>query len=319
MGILQIRLLGHLEISQADSTPQLRLSAACQKLLAYLLLNTGKMCRREVVMEVFWQDHNLERARSCLNSAIWRLRRELEKSGSEDASYLLTSDSLEIGFNWECDYWLDTQTFEQTLFPILHKSRIDIEAEEMSRIEGVLALYRGELLEGIYDEWTLLERERLRTLYLNSLMHLMNYHAQCNAFDKSLRFAKAILADDPLREDIHRHIMRLYGAIGQRALAVQQYRICSAVLKRELDIVPMEETQQLHQQILGSSTLAQPLPLDMSLAPLRNPLREPLPAHSNTEKHLQMIVRNLEQAHTHLNQAAQLLARLAPPDKQYSE
>lgn len=307
MSTLQIRLLGQLEISQSDALSQLRLSSACQKIMAYLLLHTGKMCRREVLMDVFWQDNSPERARSCLNSAVWRLRRELENCGLGGANYLLSVDSVEIGFNWECDYWLDVQTFEQSLSPTLRKPLADVRPEEAAQAERVLALYRGELLEGIYEDWALIERERLRTIYMNALMYLMNYYANCSAFDKSLEFAKAILTEDPLREDIHRNVMRLYVSVGQRALAVQHYRACAASLESELGIGPMEETQQLYRQILDSPAAQQTITFDAQ------------PVHPDMEQHLRTIMRNLDQAHAHLKQAAHLLSRLVHLQGQYSE
>jgi DNA-binding SARP family transcriptional activator len=293
---LQIRLLGQLEVSTNDSLGRIRLTSGSQKFLAYLLLNTGRMCRREVLMDLFWQESSPERARSCLNSALWRVRRELETSGIQGPHYLLTTDG-EISFNWEGDYWLDTQIFEQTLTSILRKPVEMWGTDEASHAEQTLDLYRGELLEGIYDDWTLIERERLRTLYINSLMYLMNHHTNTHTYDKSLRFAKTLLSHDPLREDIHRNVMRLYLLLGQRGLAVQQYRACTAILDSELGIMPMEETQQLYRQILNSTATTQSSVLDVSHLQL------------NVEQNLHAIVRILDQAHAHLQQAASLLAR----------
>jgi DNA-binding SARP family transcriptional activator len=182
-----------------------------------------------------------------------------------------------------------------------------VEPAEVAQIESILPLYRGDLLEGIYDEWTLIERERLHTMYINALIHLMDYYAYHNAYDKSLHFAKAILADDPLREDIHRMAMRLYQSMGQRAMAVQQYRICTSVLKRELDITPMEETEQLHRQMLTISSLPQ------RVAP------EAASVLAYPDLQIQKIVRSLDQAHLHLKEAAQLLATLVPANKQLLE
>lgn len=306
MSRLEIRLLGQFEISQANTLSQLQLTSACQRLFAYLLLNTGKLCRREVLMEVFWRENTPERARSCLNSAVFRLRRELEASGLKSANYLLTMETGEIGFNWECDYWLDVQIFEQQLSPILRKPVSDMEAEEVAQIERLLALYRGELLDGIYDDWLLIERERLRLMYLNALTQLMNYYAHGGALEKGMGFARTILKEDPLREDIHRILMRLYLADGQRPLAVQQYRTCVAILDRELGVPPMAETDQLYQQIVNPSA-------QLTLA------TNMLSIHPEMEQHLQTAVHNLEQAHSHLIEAANLMARLMYVNKSYGD
>jgi DNA-binding SARP family transcriptional activator len=113
-------------------------------------------------------------------------------------------------------------------------------------------------LEGFYDDWALRERERLRLVYLKDLEYLMNYYKDRQDYSKSLAYGQKILEQDPLHEDIHREMMRLYMENGQRAHAVRQYQICQVHLAAELNIPPMEETQQLYQKILsetGSSRL----------------------------------------------------------------
>jgi DNA-binding SARP family transcriptional activator len=298
MSKLQIKLFGQLEITQMGAAHPLQLTGGCQRLLAYLLLNKGRMCRREVLMDIFWGENSPERARSCLTSALWRLRRELDGYGSPGAKYLLCMDSGEIGFNWECEHTLDVRTFEDSLSPTLQKKIVDLSPEDAALIERQLVLYRGELLEGIYDDWALIERERLRTLHIKALAQAMNYYANRRGFDKSLEFAKTILAQDPLREDVHRMVMRLYAANGQRALAVQQYYTCAMLLKSDLGIPPMQETYQLYQAIATSA----------STVPVNAPASS---QPQNLERYLQSIARDLARAHNHLKQASQILTRLS--------
>jgi DNA-binding SARP family transcriptional activator len=295
MSKVEIKLFGRFEIFTTDGSPQLELTRACQKLFAYLLLNPGKLCRREVLMEVFWGENSPERARSCLNSALWRLRRELSACGVVGTNYLLTTDTGEVGFNWACDYSLDVQVFKQKVTPFLGKVGVNMTSVEVAQLESSLALYRGELLDGIYDDWALVEREQLRLMYINALTQLMNYYTNSNTFEKSLEFARAILKEDPLREDIHRAMMRLYMATGQRALGMHQYRTCAAILDSELGIPPMEETQLLYRQLLD------PTPVQsVTISGMRQTYHE-------MEQQLQMIARNLDQAYALLRQAAHLM------------
>lgn len=253
MSALEIRLLGNLEISHADSVSQLSLPLGCRRLLAYLLLKTGKMCGREELIDVFWGDSTPQRARRCLNSAVWRLRRELESLGLNGNDTILSTDVGEIGFNWACDFWLDAQRFEQQLSSILRRPATDTEPDEIERLERSLSLYRGELLEGLYDDWALVERERFRLMYLNALSFLVDYCAGRGDYERGKRFAQSIVRIDPLREDMHRKLMELHMSVGQRALAVEQFQTCARILARELGVPPMEETQLLHEEILYAS------------------------------------------------------------------
>jgi DNA-binding SARP family transcriptional activator len=79
MGVLRIYLFGTVQVShdgRADA--EARLIHAVQALLAYLLLHRKKAHAREVLGGIFWGEHTDARARSCLSTALWRLRQVLE-------------------------------------------------------------------------------------------------------------------------------------------------------------------------------------------------------------------------------------------------
>ena len=59
-----------------------------------------------------------------------------------------------------------------------------------------------------------------------------------SSFGDALRCGRLILLSDPLREHIHRDLMRLYAANGQRSQAIQQYHTCAEVLRAELGLAP---------------------------------------------------------------------------------
>ena len=93
------------------------------------------------------------------------------------------------------------------------------------------------------------ERERLRSLFVKGQIHLLHYYTHHAAWEQGLACAENILNLEPLREEIHRKMMRLYFKNGQRAQALRQYEKCRETLASELDVLPMEETQILYAQI----------------------------------------------------------------------
>ena len=68
-------------------------------------------------------------------------------------------------------------------------------------------------------------------------------------YASSLANALEVLAVDPLREDAHRLVMRLYVRRGQRAQALRQYRLCSRALESEFQAVPEPATQALYELV----------------------------------------------------------------------
>ena len=202
---------------------------------------------------VFWGDQSEERARSCLSTALWRLRGVLEGNGVPKGAYLVTNSLGEVGFNSASDHWLDVAVFEERLQAILAKPVQEMVPEDARELQDTLSLCTSELLEGFYEDWALRERERLRSLHLRGLAHLMRYRRDTRAYEESLACGRQILGLDPLREEIHREMMRLYVKAGQRALAIRHYQSCRKVLEEELAVPPMEETQRLYREILQGS------------------------------------------------------------------
>jgi hypothetical protein len=65
-----------------------------------------------------------------------------------------------------------------------------------------------------------------------------------------------LLALDPLQEQHHREAMRLFAATGRREAAIAQYERCRAVLRDELGLQPMAETEALAASLRGAPQLA---------------------------------------------------------------
>jgi DNA-binding SARP family transcriptional activator len=248
MGVLQIRIFGRFRVVYDDGA-EAKLTPTAQTLLAYLLVQRA-YCTRDVLATLCWGDQPDEQARSCLSTALWRLRRSLETAEVPHGAYLLTTTTGEVSFNWESQHWLDLATFEHEVKRVLALPPEALDPSHASALQNALGLCTGDLLEGFYDDWALRQRERVRTMYLDSLSRLMRYHHSRGAYEESVAAAQKILACDPLREEIHREVMRLHLKTGQRALAVRQFRICREVLADELGIPPMAETQALYHQIM---------------------------------------------------------------------
>lgn len=299
MTILRITLFGELQLVRDDLSLAPQCTHTVQTLFAYLLLQPHRAQPREVLADTLWSERSQERARSCLSTALWRLRRILEPEGTPTGTYLIAAPNGEISFNWESDHWLDVSAFETKARQGLARPIEILTGAEAQHLEEALQLYTGELLEGFYSDWALRERERLRGLYLNTLAHLMRFYQQQGQFDKSLLYGQKILELDPLREEVHRDMMRLYAANGQRPLAIRQYQACCELLAEELGISAMEETQALYAQLADKQ-----LPAPVSRASDSSNVVQTL-------QQLRLTSHNLERAHTQIQDAIRLIERLS--------
>jgi len=253
MSALQIYLFGSPRIVSAGWTSDIKVTRTIQGLLGYLLLHRQRSHSRKMLADLFWGDHPEDRAHSCLSTALWRLRSTLEPKGVPRGTYLVITPKGDVGFNRESDYWLDVAVLEEQVGHAQVHLAQGLDSAGAAKLECSLDLYTDELLEGFYDDWALRERERLRGLYLSGLTLLMRYYKSHEAYEESLACGHRILSCDPLREEVHREMMRLYLSNGQRALSARQYEACRAILRTELGISPMEETQALYAQIVADA------------------------------------------------------------------
>jgi TolB-like protein/DNA-binding SARP family transcriptional activator len=138
------------------------------------------------------------------------------------------------------------------------------------QLERAVALYRGDLLDGFslgeepFEDWLRVERERLRTIAIAALEKLVLHYLAVDDFARCTQAATRLLALEPLREDIHRALMRAYAAQDRINLALKQYEICRDVLLRELGLQPEPETRALHEELrarrMKSGRVARPAP-----------------------------------------------------------
>lgn len=232
MATLQLYFLGPLKICsdgrQLSNPPTLK----SQSLLAYLVLHCSQPQPRDRLAGLFFGERPDRKARRCLSTALWHIRRCLP-----DESVLL-NDLHTVQFDPDCNLWLDLEDFETLA------SRNDI-----ANLQSAVSLYRGDLLDGFYDDWIINERYRLESLYLDALARLMILYEAGRDYQAALTTSLRLLSRDALREDAHRMAMRAYCHLGQRKAALEQYARCREIILQELDSQPMIETIDLYQAI----------------------------------------------------------------------
>jgi ABC-type oligopeptide transport system substrate-binding subunit/DNA-binding SARP family transcriptional activator len=233
MPALRLFLLGPLDIRYDGQQLPKPPTVKSQSLLAYLALHRQRPQPRERLADLSWGDRPERRARRSLATALWHIRRCLPDEN------LLLSDVHSAQIDPEADVWLDVEEFESL-----------VSRRDMSCLESALALYRGDFMDGFYDDWVLNERYRLETLFSEALALLMTGLESQEEHDDALAIALRLLQRDPLREDAHRLAMRVFCRLGQRNAALEQYRRCQQIVQRELGAEPMLETTELHQAIL---------------------------------------------------------------------
>ncbi|MBI3660746.1 AAA family ATPase [Candidatus Acetothermia bacterium] len=248
--MLHIHLLGEFQLRNAQGKSLGLNTRKTQWLLAYLLLHPGPH-QRERLSGLFWPDSEQLKADSSLRQAVHSLRSILEPDNALRRAYLFMERGI-LQFNDQGAYCLDTAEFERLL---KESEKLD-GSKKAEALQKAIALYRGDLLEGCYEDWCLEARDYFRERYLEALQQLVAHHAERKEFSPAIGYAKQLLVKSSLQEEIHRELMYLYYASGDRNAALQQYRECERILKAELNVEPLPETKALYHKIEERASLA---------------------------------------------------------------
>ena len=173
---LHIHCLGRLSLSCQEASGvaarELPLPATlkAQSLLAYLIIHQCRPHSRDHLAELFWGDRPEHNARRSLATALWQIRRCLPDGG------FILADSADVQFNPHSRSWLDVVEFEKLArtFPVSDPKTAShvpgtAQVPGTSALQRAVDLYRGDFLDGFYDDWVLSERYRLESLYCEAL------------------------------------------------------------------------------------------------------------------------------------------------------
>ena len=206
-------------------------------LLSYLVLREEPHAR-EHLAGLLWGEMPERRAKANLRMALYNLRKLLP-------GYLMVTRTT-AAFDREQPYWLDVEAFESELYA----------PEQIAGLRAAIELYRGEFLEDLYVEaapdfevWLLEQREYLRLSFLRALEKLAVQYVNRGDWVESIKVYRRLLSVDPLREDVHRRLMRTLARAGRYDAALEQYEICRQLLREELHVEPMPETTDLYERI----------------------------------------------------------------------
>ncbi len=247
MSDLQIHLFGKFSVRH-DDRPATGFDAYKeQELLSYLLLHRNRPHSRETLAGLLWGDVPTEKSKKYLRQALWHIQAALDARPGGGAALSVEHDWVQL--NACAVLWLDVEVFERTFMLVHDRRGADLDAEHLGELQGAVEIYRGDLLEGWYQDWCLYERERLQNIYLVMLDKLMCFCEAKGKFELGLHYGSLVLRYDRAHERTHRQMMTFQYLSGDRTAALRQFERCAAALKEELGVRPDKRTAALYQKI----------------------------------------------------------------------
>ena len=246
-GLLLIGLLGGFRVERPEAGEISGWYRRSAKTLTKLLATRAEHAlHREEIIEVLWPGAEIDSALNSFGKALHAARRALEPDLPRRgrSSYLRMTDSM---------LCLDTArvVIDADQFQTLAED--SLRRGDMSTHERALAAYGGELLpEDRYEDWCADRRSFLAELRVQLLLNLSDSLEARGNYNRAAEYLREVIRQDPVRESVHRQLMRLYARMGTPDQSVRQFHLCEDVLRRELGLAPQRETQLVYKEVLSS-------------------------------------------------------------------
>jgi TolB-like protein/Flp pilus assembly protein TadD len=257
MAVAELRLLGGFELRLAHGEVVDLLGQKDRALLAILALPAGATHSRDKLASLLWSDRGEQQARDSLKHSLTKLRQCLPAAAQSSIVADRSTARLD-----PAAVAVDVATFEKLAGN-----------GSTTALEQAVALYRGELLDGIgirdlaFEEWLLVERQRLGHLLEEVLTKLLSQLMADGASERAIATARRLLSLDPLREEASRALMQIHAERGQTAQALKMYETLCDRLESELDAKPDPATTALYHSLRGRTASIAATPAhDASLA-----------------------------------------------------
>jgi DNA-binding SARP family transcriptional activator len=263
---LAVYCLGAFQLLEGGGSTVAWRAGKARTLFQYLVNHRGRPIAREVLMEALWPDADDLPAGATLKVVVYRLRKALGPVGKHVAI-----QAGEEGYQLDAgDLWLDVDEF-QRLCTLGRRQEAEGRAvEAVASYARAAALYRGDFLEEISDEWVVLRRERLKDQYLLVLARLMDAALSAGQYDECIERCQQILTHDRCREQAYRALMLCHARLGHRSRVRRWYQVCAQTLRTELDVAPEPATEETYLYAMRGELIPSLLPVHPDESPSGN-------------------------------------------------
>lgn len=240
--MLKLKLLGDVRATLEDGQPIQIKPDRVRALLAYLALNPDRPIPRTMLQKLLWSQRSEKMAQANLRKTLYRLRQAL----GERADDLFVDVPRAVQVN-SAEITTDVHQFEMLLSQVKqHKHRALSACHRcIEQLETATGMYSGDLLENVrlseadqFDDWLIVEQERLHQRVLSGLHMLCEAQLERGSFEAAQRAAAHQIALEPWRESAHGQLMIALAQQGQAQAAFKQFDLCRAILDKELGIAP---------------------------------------------------------------------------------
>ncbi len=248
---LTVKVLGHAEIYRDPTkpfAPDAWTTRRARDIFCYIATRKHRRVPKDVLIEAFWGDEEFDAIEKNFHPTISHIRKALNSRQAFKQNFIVFRDGA-YQLNPEFTYKIDTEDFVNFIAAAETAKKDKNNEEFRDNLTSAYNIYRGDFMEGLYEDWA----EEQRPFYTEQFSRVLNGLAKLSVSEKrwadALKFANEILALDPYREDLHRLVMKVLAAQSKPAAVKKHYDDMLELLKQELGIEPSTETKRVFNEL----------------------------------------------------------------------
>jgi DNA-binding SARP family transcriptional activator len=247
---LQIRVLGPAAVAH-DGTLSTQPEWSRERVRSLLCwLVARRRVTRAETEAALWPDADGNAAGGNLRTTLGYMQRVLEpERAAGDAPFHVRADGEALLLADEA-VTVDAWEFERLLDKAADAEAAGAPTVALSAYEAAAALWGGEYLVDVYDDWAGPERDRLRSRFLAGSVRAGELQLAAGDVDRALLLATRAIEAEPWSENAHRLAIAAHLARGDRASARRALDRCHAALG-DLGVEADELTVMLERAVLG--------------------------------------------------------------------
>lgn len=244
---MKLRLLGPTEVVGDDGRTVKLPRGRARSLLALLALHPGEVLSTDRLIDALWGDEAPATAITALQGHVSALRKRLEpdRTRGQAAAILVTHPP---GYVLAIDRaGVDAERFRRLVDETMGAPA----PRRALRLRRALALWRGPALaDFVYEPFAQAAIAALEGLRSRALEARIEADLELGRHADVVAELEALVAEHPLHEGFHGHLMVALYRCGRQARALQTYRDVQRHLVGELGIDPSPRLQALERAIL---------------------------------------------------------------------
>ena len=243
MGRLQAQKVGEESVVLRWRTTKIK------ELFAYLLHNRGQVVSKDILIQLLWPEIEEQKGITNLQTSIYRIRQMMKEQGLEE---VLLISYTQFGYVLELNGLLiDAEQWDLDLRDLSPISR-----QTVADHQRLFAAYTGDYLGEDDYYWAETERQRLKTMWLQHAGGLATYYINNEKEMDALSIYQRVVQHDPMLEEGHLAIMRIYAGLNDSSSVEIQYEHMVSALQQEADMNPSDEVMTWYRdwQTMNKST-----------------------------------------------------------------